>query len=156
MTKLFAVLLTLVTTATHDIKLAVFEIQESEAGLALSVTIDREDFFKELAPEIQKQSPNVNFYALATSYFNDHVRISVDGNNAKFRVLKMEYSDEMAHISGTLNLPNSKVGEVKMSNTCLVSTFSQHENIMKLKLNGRVRSFRLTKEHTATVATYNS
>lgn len=143
--------------SAHDIKLAVFELSENQNELALTISIDRNDLMKVLQPAMQGLGKNKSFLQVATDYFNEKMAIAVNDECAAILLSRVEYSDHMIYFSGSLKCSVSQpIREIKMSNSCLVDAFSQHENIMKLRLNNKTRSFRLNKDLTSTVAYYET
>ncbi len=139
----------------HDIRIAVFEIFEGSTGLEMRISADRHNFIQTLKTEFQDSYCEEMFGKITAEYLLNKMAIEVDGHCTSFEVFGIEYSDENIFIQGTLNLNLKSIYEVKMTNTFMIDIIKGHDNIMKLKLNDRSRSFRLNSKRTSTVALYN-
>ena len=139
----------------HDIKMAIFEIYEGNAGLEMKISIDKDDFLKTLAQEFPTTFSNNKITDHAHTYFGSHVTITVNGKCTSFKIKEVRFSETNIHLTGTLNLQVDEVREVRVTNTCMVDLYKDHDNIIKLRLNEKNRSFRLNKDRTSTVATYS-
>lgn len=137
----------------HDIKMAIFEIYEGESSLEMSISLDKEDFLATLSTEFHELTSE-NLELLAFQYLDSKIAININGECTTFTIDEVEFSDLNIHIRGSLNIQINEVKEVQMTNTCMIELFKDHDNIMKLKLNDRTRSFRLNQNRTSTIATY--
>ena len=138
----------------HDIKMAIFEIYQGKSGLEMTISVDKEDFLKALAAESPSGITSENLGGMAFDYLVSKIAIEVNGECALLALHEIEFSNLNIHLRGKLNTQVCKVEEVRMTNTCMIDLFEDHDNIMKLKLNDRTRSFRLNSKRTTTVATY--
>ncbi|MEP1035494.1 DUF6702 family protein [Ekhidna sp.] len=138
----------------HDIRMAIFEIYEGDCGLVMNVSADRYYFSQTLKNEFPSRFKDEHFEQITWEYLQDKVAIEIDGNCTAFEINEIEYSEENIFIRGKLNLILDDVKEVKMTNTCMIDFIDGHDNIMKLKLNDRTRSFRLNSKRTSTTASY--
>lgn len=139
----------------HDIRMAIFEIYEDPSGLKMNVSVDKYYFNQTLQTEFPTDYNSANFERLTWEYLQSRVTIEIDGNCTAFEINEIEYSDENIFIKGSLNLRLQDVNEVKMTNTCMIDLIEGHDNIMKLQLKDRTRSFRLNSKRTSTIASYN-
>ena len=96
---------------------------------------------------------NLNLSIL--KYLECRLTIEIDGVIPSFDLIKVEFSPENMLIKGTFNQKFADIKQVKMTNTFLIEEIPGHDNIMKLKLNDRTRSFRLNSKRTSTMAIYN-
>lgn len=147
-------LLTLNLGFGHDIQMAIFEIYEGRDGLEMTVSIDKEDFLRTLATEFASEYSAARIGELAFEYLDSKMAVKVNGECTSFKISEIEYGNLNIHLKGSLNLNVEQVKEVSINNTCMIDLFEDHDNIIKLKLNNRSRSFRLNKDRTSTIALY--
>lgn len=138
----------------HDLKMAIFEIYEGKTGLEISISIDREVFLQTLKADCSETMLQNEFEDAAWEYLDSHMKIFVNDQFGSFHIEEIEYGRQNMIITGSLNVSVKEVREVRMTNTCLVDSIDGHDNIMKLNLGGRLRSFRLNEKRTATTAKY--
>ena len=138
----------------HDIRMAIFEISERNEGLTLKVSMDKDDFYASLEKEFSSLSAD-NIEELSWIYLTKNLDIEVNETRVLFKTGEITFDTYNIHLTTTLNPKISRITKVKMTNTCLIDSIEGHDNIMKLKLNSRVRSFRLNKKRTSTIASYN-
>ncbi|WP_370090227.1 DUF6702 family protein [Ekhidna sp.] len=138
----------------HDIKMAIFEIFETDSGLAMTVSVDREDFYETLTREFPEKVKTHKIEDLAFLYLDSKTKITVNGACTSFAIHEIEFGELNIHLTGSLNLRVDGVKEIRVTNTCMIEHYEGHDNIIKLKLNDRTRSFRLNSKRTSTVATY--
>ena len=150
----FILLFTFFIGYAHDIRMAVFEIIKVEKGLEMHVSVDRYDFFQTLESEYPAAFDTENLEQITLDYLQSKVAIEIDGKCSDFEIEEIEYYKQNILIKGSLNLDIDEINEVKMTNTCMIDSIEGHDNIMKLKLNDRTRSFRLNSERTSSIASY--
>ena len=150
----FILFLTIHFGFNHDVKIAVFEISQGKSGLEMTISVDKEDFLKALATEFPSELASENLGGMAFDYLASKIAIEVNGECTSLTLHEIEFDNLNIHLRGSLNTQVCKVEEIRMTNTCLIDLFEDHDNIMKLKLNDRTRSFRLNNKRTSTVATY--
>lgn len=138
----------------HDIRMAIFEVFEGDAGLEMTVSLDRNCFTQIIQKECLTAYNSEDFKLLTSEYLRSKVLIEIDSRCTSFEVFQIEFSEENIFVKGSLNLKTEKIKEVKLTNTCMIDFIEDHDNIMKLKLNDRTRSFRLNSKRTTTVASY--
>ncbi|MEP0984643.1 DUF6702 family protein [Ekhidna sp.] len=138
----------------HDIKMAMFEIYEGKSGLEMTVTVDKEDFYSALSEEFPTKIQEHEIRDLAFEYLESRVSIKVNGACTSFSIHEIESGDLNIHLKGSLNLEVDNVQKVTISNTCMIDLFEDHDNIVKLRLNDRNRSFRMHRNRTSTEAIY--
>ena len=139
----------------HDIRMAIFEISESSEGLTLKISIDKNDFYASLEKEFGSTFTANKLEELSWIYLSKKLDIEINEIKVFFDSGETTIDTYNIHMTTTLNPKIDQVTEIKMTNTCLIDSIEGHDNIMKLKLNNRVRSFRLNKKRTSTIASYN-
>ena len=156
MKKLFTTLLliTIHFGYGHDIKMAIFEIYQGKSGLKITISVDKDDFLKALATEFPTGLTSENLGELAFDYLASKIAIEINDECTSLALHEIEFDNLNTYLRGSLNTQVCKIEEVRMTNTCMIDLFEDHDNIMKLKLNDRTRSFRLNSRRTSTVAHY--
>ena len=75
-------------------------------------------------------------------YLKDKLKVSVNGNVVDFKFIGKEYKDDIAYCYLEIeNVTNIKTLEV--TNQLLFDVFSEQQNILRMKLLGKNRSFLL-------------
>ncbi len=139
----------------HDIKMAVFEVSRNEQGLQMTISVDKDNFLEILSIQYAVSRHELeNLKKWAWQYIDSHLLLTVNNTCTSFIIDTFEYGEQNIVITGKLDFVTDQIQEVQIENYCLVDVFTDHENIMKLKLNGSERSFRLNKDRTATMVEY--
>lgn len=138
----------------HDIKMAIFNIYQNNLGLMVDITIDKEDFFKVAINKNPKDMDSDMLENIACGYFDSNLAVSVNGQCTNFSIDTIVVEGMVIHFSGSLGKVDAEIKEVNITNTCLIDDFSSHDNIVKLSLNDRKRSFRLNQDRTTTSVYY--
>ena len=138
----------------HDIKMAIFEISENESGLSMMVSIDKEDFLQTLKAEFSSDFQKRELEEIAQEYLQSKLSIKVNGDCRSFQLNEIEYGDLNIYLKGSLDGPGRSITEVQITNTVMIDHVKDHDNIIRLKLNERKRSFRLNSDRISTVARY--
>lgn len=142
---------------SHDIKMAVFEISrgESDKGLAISISVDKEDFLKTLfISSGMRLSTKENLKKEAQLYLESNLTIRVNGLCTSLIVTSVDYDNDNIQLEGVFEVSAHIISEVQVENYCLLDVVDDQENIVHLNLNDRQRSFRSNKNRVRTVATY--
>jgi len=138
----------------HDFKLAIFEIYQEGTAIKLNITLDKEDFFKAVYEDAAFQAAEKLIEGKACGYFDENLTITIDKHCTNFSITSIQVDEMNIRFSGFLGKESGSIKEINIINTCLVEDFSNHDNIMKLKINGKSRSFRLNQQRTSTTAIY--
>lgn len=121
--------------------------------MQMSVTADR--FY--LSECVRKTYPlsNESFQTLLQDYLGFTVEIDIDGECTSFEIREVTYGAENMLITVDLDQNAKEISEVKLTNSFMTELVEGHENIMKLNVNDRIRSFRLNEQRTKTIASYD-
>ena len=138
----------------HDIRMAIFEISENTTGLTIDISLDRADFLACLEKEFLSEFSEENMKELSWTYLRRKLKIEIDEIEIAYDNEELTMNRNIIHLSANLKFNNHSIKQVKLTNTCFVDIIEGHDNIMKLKLNDRLRSFRLNKKRTSTIASY--
>ncbi|MEL6556689.1 MAG: DUF6702 family protein [Bacteroidota bacterium] len=139
----------------HDIRLAIFELSQSENsnGLQLSISFDKED----LGNSIRHQYPSTNgsdFNELIVAYLNENFKLTINDQCLTLQIGSIEEENDFIRLKAAINEPVESVSKIRVFNTCLIDYTEGHSNIFKCKLNGKHRSFRLTESRISTEFEY--
>ena len=140
----------------HDIKMAVFEIVQNEHGFQMSITLDKEDFLRTLSSLYGAGPDNLRgLQGRVWQYFDSHLMITINDQCTSLTINTIQHGKENIVLNCSLNLPVGRVEEVRIENYCMIDQIDKHENIMRLKLSDRDRSFRLNRDRVSTTAKYD-
>ena len=137
-----------------DIKLAIFEIFQDGAAIKLNITLDKEDFLKAVGENDFNPHNSKLTEGKAFGYFDENLAITIDKQCTNFSITNIEFDEMTILFSGFLEKESSSIKEIAITNTCLINSFSNYDNIMKLEVNGKSRSFRLNQNRISTSAIY--
>lgn len=99
---------------------------------------------EKLTLAINNESESVDFYI--EKYFNQKFKIQINGKSQDYIFLGKEYEDDM--ILCYLELENiNHINSIEVKSSMLQDVFPEQQNIIKLKVNGRNKSFLLNKEN---------
>lgn len=138
----------------HDIKMAVFEIFQGPAGLQMNISADRLYFNEILKREFPETFPERKFEQMARDYIQDRVEIFINDECTSYEFEEVTYDNDNVYFKGPLGFKTERISEVTMINTFMIDVIKGHDNLMRLDLNDRKRSFRLNVDRTRTIAEY--
>jgi hypothetical protein len=135
--------------AEHSFKMAIFTLEESAGGLLVTARFDAEDFAAQ--PGLNKLHPEA-----VSRYLNEHFQVQLNSEQLNLQKLSLTEDGLYVELSALLmaSRANESVKEVRIFNTCLTDALPGYSNIVKLKLEGSTRAFRMHKERTEIIATY--
>jgi len=133
----------------HDIRMAIFEISEGENGYALEISFDKEDLFKSLSIALGAGETE----ELIKDYLEGNFQVVFNGKCITPKIEGIKYEEEYIRVACAIPSMLNKVETIDVYNTCLLDN-EGHMNIIKSKLYGRTRTFRMTNERTSTIIDY--
>ena len=131
---------------SHDLKIALFEIREHEGSLVCQARVDRVEFLKSLGAPATEQA--------LTAYLEEHLALSFNGQLANLNVEDVRLSDLYVVFTANIETTDPKATTITMKNTLLVNELKGHENIVRIDLHDRVRSFRFKKDRPEITINY--
>lgn len=137
----------------HDLKLAIFEISETDRGYEMFVSADR--LFLLECIHSAYPSSNDSYENLLLDYLQCTVGVYINGEHAAFKLKEVEYGNDNIVLLVQLTTQLQHISEIQLQNSFMTERIDGHENIMKLRINDRMRSFRLNKSRTTTIANYD-
>lgn len=87
-------------------------------------------------------------------YYQDKLKINVNGKPLEFKFLGKEYEDDMVYTYLEIkNVP--QIQAITITNQLLFDVFTDQQNITKLNVNGKKKSFMLFKTQDSCVLNFN-
>ncbi|MGB3182969.1 MAG: DUF6702 family protein [Cyclobacteriaceae bacterium] len=138
--------LSAITARAHDVRIAVFSIYEKDGRVLCDIKADRVQTLQALDGEVEAGS--------VTDYLARHLNIAFDGQDAPLTFTRHSLTDHYITLSFELQTVAGSPESVSVFTDFLTDTVEGHENRIILKLNERIRSFRIGKGKTEIEAVY--
>ncbi|WP_340156476.1 DUF6702 family protein [uncultured Winogradskyella sp.] len=137
-------------TDNHEYYVSVTQIEYAEEQQSLQIisqifindfeTLIRRRYNETITLDSENESEKIEVYM--KRYLKDKLKVSVNGNVVDFKFIGKEYKDDIAYCYLEIeNVTNIKTLEV--TNQLLFDVFSEQQNILRMKLLGKNRSFLL-------------
>lgn len=137
-------------TDNHEYYVSVTQIEYAEGQQSLQIisqifindfeTLIRRRYNETITLDSENESEKIEVYM--KRYLKDKLKVSVNGNALDFKFIGKEYKDDIAYCYLEIeNVTNIKTLEV--TNQLLFDVFSEQQNILRMKLLGKNRSFLL-------------
>jgi len=143
----------------HVFNIAYYDLSEDQQGYHLKISFDQDD----IRSEIEKEYPHITALSkyeqeqelnnCLIEYVNKHVQFEFDKQSVQFKQWQFEMDESLLKIDLSLQTTASKVKNIAVKNTCLISNKS-HNNIIRSHLYNKDRHFRLTYQRLATQIIY--
>ena len=139
----------------HDIRLALFELSRTEISnnLQLSISFDKKDLENSIQHKYADAGKG-DFNKLVVEYLNENFKLTINDQRLTFSIESIKTEDDFIKLQATINESIETVSKIRVFNTCLIDYTEGHSNIFKCKLNGKLRSFRLTESRVSTEFEY--
>ena len=153
-----ALVLFTLSVQAHDIRLAIFELSESASGdyLSLNVSMDKEDLQRSISnlhPDFADASATTKENWIV-AYLKENFKITAAQDCAEITNFDLSYEEDFVKIKARVKGLSKPIRQIQIQNTCLIDYTEGHSNIIKCKLHGKLRSFRLTEDRVSTVIEY--
>lgn len=104
----------------------------------------RERYSSDITLKLENESETVNFYI--EKYLKDKLQITINNQPAIYTFLGKEYEDDI--LLCYLEIKNvPEITSIEVENRALQDVFPDQQNIIKLKVNSKNKSFLLNKEN---------
>ena len=134
----------------HEYYVSVTEIEYAEDQQSLQIisqifindfeTLIRKRYDETVTLDSENESEKVEVYM--KRYLKDKLKVSVNGNAVDFKFIGKEYKDDITYCY--LEIENvSDIESLEVTNELLFDVFSEQQNILRMKLLGKNRSFLL-------------
>ncbi len=141
-------------TIMHKYYVSVSEIEFVKEQKAVQITsrifIDdfekllRERYDKDITLAIGNELSTVNFYT--EKYLKEKFKIEINEQEVEFNFLGKEYEDDI--MVSYLEIENiDSISSIQVISHILLDVFPDQQNIVRLKINSKNKSFLLTKEN---------
>lgn len=141
----------------HDIRMAIFEISKGNENYALDISFDKTDLERSLItayPELLPMTDNKTRESHIKDYLESNFQLAINNKCVVPNIEAVTYEDEYVRIHATIPIKWQRVETINVFNTCLLDYNEGHSNIIKVSLNDRTRTFRLSAERITTIVDY--
>lgn len=136
----------------HDIRLAFFELKESQTGeYSLSVSFDKEDLAQAIPVTIGLTDSHKR---RILHYLNENFQLSLNDQCVGTSLISISEEADFVRLQFKVENFKEKIKSIRIFNTCLIEEIEGHSNIFKALINGKSRSFRLTESRITTEFEY--
>ena len=149
-------------TENHEYYVSVTEISYAKDEQSLQIISqifisDFEKLLKERYDENLKLAPDNNpklIERYMQRYIEDKLKIKVNGSNVNFKFIGKEYKDDITYCY--LEIENiSKIKSLEVTNKILFDILPEQQNILRLKLLGKNKSFLLLPDNDKCVLNFD-
>lgn len=145
----------------HEYFVSVTKIEYAEKEQSLQIisqifiddfeTLLRKRYNEKITLDDNNELEDVEIYM--QRYLEDKLKISVNGNPVKFNFIGKEYKDDITYCY--LEIENiSDIKSISITNKILFDAFSEQQNIVRLKLLNKNKSFLLIPENDSCVLNF--
>lgn len=141
---------------THEYYVSVTEIEYAEEQQSLQIisqifindfeTLLRKRYDESITLDVDNESEKVETYM--KRYLEDKLKISINGKAVNFNFIGKEYKEDITYCY--LEIENvTNIKSLEVTNELLFDVFSEQQNILRMKLLGKNRSFLLVPENAS-------
>ncbi|MEL7147427.1 MAG: DUF6702 family protein, partial [Bacteroidota bacterium] len=87
-------------------------------------------------------------------YLTKNLQINSAGTCTELTDFSFSYNEDFIKIRARVTGVSKPVKQIHIRNTCLIDTTEGHSNIIKCRLHGKLRAFRLNADRVTTVIEY--
>ncbi|MBF8148439.1 peptidase E [Winogradskyella sp. F6397] len=147
---------------THEYYVSVTEIEYVKEQQSLQIisqifiddfeTLLRKRYDEQITLAIKDEAEMVDTYM--NRYLSDKLKITVNGEALNFKFIGKEYKDDITYCY--LEIENvSNIESIALTNQILFDVFLDQQNIVRLKIQDRNKSFLLVPENDSCVLNLN-
>lgn len=149
---LFSLLILWLTSEAHNVQIAAFELTDKNTHIQLNIKFETSDLVQ-VWPLFEKLSSLDQQY-LIHDYLVSQTRWQFDDIQKDLCNLELEIDDNHTVVKGVFYVNPKTIKQVEVRNTCLISVFADHINLINLDLNDRYRGFRMDKNRKKILVEY--
>ena len=141
----------------HGLNVSTVELTEEEGQFILSFNLSKADLYTSVVtayPELINQNLEV-IKSRFSDYIKSNFSVKINDDCQDIDISQIEESVAFIKITGNVSF-TGKVELIDVYNHCLVDYNDEHQNIFRVNLNGKLRTFRLTAERLSTQIKYES
>jgi len=146
----------------HEYFVSVTKVEYSKETQSLQIisqifiddfeTVLRKRYDEKIILDIENESESVETYM--KRYLTDKLKINVNGSAVNFKFIGKEYKDDITYCY--LEIENvSDIKSIAVTNQLLFDAFSDQQNILRLKLLDKNKSFLLVPENDSCVLNFD-
>lgn len=144
----------ILSTSLHKFYVSVMEVEyvkeKKSVQMISRIFVDdlenavRLRYDNNLTLSTKNESKEVNQYL--ERYLKDKIEVWINGESVEFKFIGKEYDNDIVFCY--LEIPNvQNIRSFEISNTLLFDTFDEQQNIVKIKMNGKNKSFILIAQN---------
>lgn len=159
---LFAPLFTANTSQKHEYYISVTKVEyvEGQKSLQIISQIFIDDFetllrqrYDETITLAEKNEPEA-IEDYMKRYLQDKLKVTINKNAVNFKFIGKEYKDDIVYCY--LEIEDvTEINSIAITNRVLFDVISEQQNIVRLKLKGKNKSFLLTPENDKCMLNFN-
>lgn len=141
-------------TNNHEYYVSVTQVEYSKESQSLQIinqifindfeTLLRKRYDENITLDTEQESEVIETYM--KRYLEDKLKISVNGSPVNFKFIGKEYKEDITYCY--LEIENvSDIQSIGVTNQILFDVFSDQQNILRMKLLGKNKSFLLVPEN---------
>ena len=142
------------TSENHEYYVSVTQVEYSKEAQSLQIisqifiddfeTLLRKRYDENITLDTENESKEVDIYM--NRYLADKLKFDINGSHVNFKFIGKEYKDDITYCY--LEIENvSNIESIAVTNQILFDAFSEQQNILRLKLLSKNKSFLLVPEN---------
>ena len=148
----FLLTLSLLPLNSHEVQLARFELTQVNGQLKLEIFVEKEDM-NAFQYDFTKFQLNEKI-----AFVNDYIATHTEWyfNQQLYIICNYNYTSDSHHLSlvGHFNEAPENIKSIQVNNRLLIQEIPGHLNIIHVKLNEKLRSFRMDKQRQKITINY--
>lgn len=129
-------------TPTHDVRIAIFYISETNGHINMEITFDVEDLSKSL--DINRS--NIKLENIQ-AYIDNHTHFQFNKQDVSLQLSEYKIVRDHIKVTGRFGKVKNNIDTISVENTCMTE-ISGHSNIIQIDLNNKSKDFRMHKDRT--------
>ncbi|MEM8897605.1 MAG: DUF6702 family protein [Bacteroidota bacterium] len=140
----FFLTLTLIFAPTHDMSVAIYELEVQEAKILMEATFDKENMEEAIRKEYAEEaSPN-----LVASYLSKHSSWIANKKRLDINTLSVTHDHQFYTLKAELPFTSEALSTFQIRNTCLFAEVEDHSNIVFINYKGKEKIYKLTAKRS--------
>lgn len=136
----FLLALTLIFAPTHDMSVAIYELEVREAKILMEATFDKENMEEAIQKEYgEKASPD-----LVASYLVKHSSWIANKKRLDINTLSVTHDHQFYNLKAELPFTSEALSTFQIRNTVLFNEVDNHSNIVFINYQGKEKVYKLT------------
>ena len=124
----------------HDAEIAVFKLYETDSGLDLIVSFDKEDFLNSQSESVRKIEE-----IIIQNYINETTKWEINHEVVDVKVTKIIYQKDHIRVDCRMLQGKKDIFNIRITNAFLLDIKDQ-SNVIMIDVNEKSRDFRMSLE----------